>query len=204
MIKNYREYKIDEVITFQSTKETFGGLSNMAPGYSINVNDVIIRSSEALYQACRFPLFPEIQEEIVNQKSPMTAKMIGRKHLHKTRQDWDSVKFKIMEWCIMVKLSQNCDEFAALLLKTGDKPIVEVSKKDQIWAATISGENKLEGMNALGRLLMKVRDEFVKTGNCPDCIEPPTVSGMLLFDHPIDVVCGQHYERRILETVFSY
>jgi len=55
MSRNERKYKKEEVITFRSTKESFGALSNMASGFSILVNDVIIPSSEALYQACRYP-----------------------------------------------------------------------------------------------------------------------------------------------------
>ena len=96
MNTNERTYKKEEVITFRSTKESFGALSNMASGFSILVNDVIIPSSEALYQACRYPLFPAIQEEIINQNSPMTAKMISKKHYKYTRQDWEQKKYDIM------------------------------------------------------------------------------------------------------------
>lgn len=203
MSKNIRTYKIDEVVTFSSTKGAFGGLSNMAAGFSINVNGVIIRSTEALYQACRFPLFPEIQAEIIEQSSPMTAKMIARKHIEKTRQDWEEVKFKIMEWCIMVKLVQNWTTFSNVLLETGNKSIVEYSQKDKVWAATKAEAGMLEGINALGRILMKVRNEFVQQGYCPDCIEPPDVSGMLLFNHPIDVVCSQHIEQNDFEMALA-
>lgn len=99
-----RTYNSSEVIAFKSTKEEFGGLSNMAPGYSIRVNDVIIPSAEALYQACRFPLFPHIQEEIINQNSPMTAKMVSRKYTTHTRQDWEEIKYAVMYWVLKVKL----------------------------------------------------------------------------------------------------
>jgi len=188
-----REYLISEVITFRSTKAEFGGLSNMANGFSLNVNGVIIPSAEHLYQACRYPLFPSIQEEIIIQESPMTAKMISKKHLKYTRQDWDSVRFKIMRWCLEVKLSQNWEKFSEVLLKTGSKSIVEVSPKDKVWAAVLEGE-KLIGVNALGRLLMDIREKYVKTKDYHRCVEPLPLTGFLLFGNPIQEVCNEVFE----------
>ncbi len=185
-----RIYKKEEVITFKSTKERYGGLSNMAPGYSIRVNDVIIPSSEALYQACRFPLFPEIQQEIIEQNSPMTAKMISRKYSKHTRQDWEIVKYDIMYWALQVKLSQNFDKFSKLLIETGNKPIVELSNKDKDWAAVETNENTLIGKNALGRLLMQLRSEYIHKNKNIDCVEPINIIGFLLYGSDIETVCN--------------
>ena len=41
-----RTYLSNEVVAFQKTTAQFGGLSNMAAGYSLNINDVIIPSAE--------------------------------------------------------------------------------------------------------------------------------------------------------------
>jgi len=68
-----RTYNRLECITFRKTAEKFGGLSNMAGGYLLNVNGVKILTSEALYQACRFPHLPEVQRLIIAERSPMTA-----------------------------------------------------------------------------------------------------------------------------------
>lgn len=197
-----REYLTANVITFRSTKEEFGGLSNMAGGYSLNVNGVIIPSAEHLYQACRYPLFPAIQEEIIRQDSPMTAKMISKKYLKNTRQDWNEVRFKIMRWCLEVKLSQNWEKFSAVLLKTGSIPIVELSPKDKVWAAVREGD-KLIGTNALGRLLMDIRERYVKTKEYNRCIDPPSITGFLLFGNPIEEVCQEHFEDIFLEEEVS-
>ena len=70
-------YYIEECAAFRRTHEKYGGLSNMAGGYPIYIKDKYIRTSEALYQACRFPDHPQLQEEIIAQKSPMTAKSIS-------------------------------------------------------------------------------------------------------------------------------
>ena len=185
-----RIYKKGEVITFKSTKGQYGGLSNMAPGYSIRVNDVIIPSSEALYQACRFPLFPEIQHEIIEQNSPMTAKMISRKYSKHTRQDWEVVKYDIMYFALQVKLSQNFDKFSKLLTETSNAPIVELSNKDKDWAAIETNENTLIGKNALGRLLMQLRAEYIHKNTNIDCVEPINIIGFLLYGSDIETVCN--------------
>ena len=158
---NLRRYYIDECISFRKTDEEFGGLSNMASGYPIVVNEVYIRTSEALYQAMRYPDYPEIQKEIIEQKSPMAAKMISKKYRkEKTRLDWDSKRVAIMKWCLRVKLIQNQDTFGKLLLKTDNKDIVEESKKDKFWGAKRIDDEILEGTNALGRLLMELREIY--------------------------------------------
>lgn len=182
-------YHKKDIVSFRSTKEVFGGLSNMASGYTLFVNGVLILSSEALYQACRFPNHPEIQHKIIQQKSPMTAKMISRKYKHLTRSDWEAIKIDVMQWCLEIKLSQNWELFSKVLLSTGNRPIVEFSKKDKIWGAIDTGNGQLEGANALGELLVKLRDKYVKTNQRFECVEPLTIPNFLLYDNKIDWVC---------------
>lgn len=52
-------YKLDEAITFSKTNEDFGELSNMSSKFPSFINDIIISSSEALYQAMRYWFFLE-------------------------------------------------------------------------------------------------------------------------------------------------
>lgn len=156
-----REYENVESCTFRKTKEKYGGLSNMCAGYPLEVNGVHIRTSEALYQACRFPHLPEVQEVIIEQKSPMTAKMKSRKHTEKSRSDWKNIRVSVMRYSIAVKLAQNFSKFGRLLESTAEKPIVEESRKDGFWGAKKSEDGStLEGVNALGRLLMELREKY--------------------------------------------
>lgn len=155
-----RTYARGEVVVVYKTKEDFGGLSNMASGYPLQINGVRILTTEALYQACRFPHMPEVQREIIGQHSPMTAKMKSKPHRKNSRSDWDEVRYKVMRWCLRVKLAQNYAEFGRLLLATRDRPIVEQSRKDDYWGAKLADESgeTLVGQNVLGRLLMELRE----------------------------------------------
>ena len=177
-----RVYQVDKCISFRKTTEKFGGLSNMASGYPIVVNNIFIRTSEALYQALRYSQYPKIQEEIISQSSPMTAKMKSKKHIDKIREDWDTVRVHIMRWSLRIKLLQNKDTFGKLLLETGDVPIVEESSKDTFWGAKLI-DNRFEGMNVLGRLLMQLREEY-KQYNLY-VIKPLNIDNFDLYDMKI-------------------
>lgn len=199
-----RTYNKNEVITFSKTTAEFGGLSNMASGYSLFVNETNIANTEILYQACRFPLFPKIQEEIISQSNPMEAKEISRKYIQYSRQDWDVVKFDIMRWCLQVKLLQNYEKFSSLLLSTGDTPIVEFSMKDNVWGAVPVGKDLLKGKNALGRLLMEIREVYVKKSIEMEYVNSLNIPAFLLFDRPIDKAHKPEFVIKDLDDIYAY
>jgi ribA/ribD-fused uncharacterized protein len=184
-----RTYEPAEAAVFCKTTERFGGLSNMAGGFPLRVNGVNILTSEALYQACRFPHLPEVQRLIIDQKSPMTAKMKSKPYRDQSRPDWDSVRVRIMRWCLRVKLAQNWTTFGNLLSSTSDLPIVELSKKDDFWGAKPQEDGTLVGMNVLGRLLMELREQLKRaTGDDLKRVDPVPIDDFLLYEKPIGVV----------------
>lgn len=188
---NERTYNNFEVCYFRKTKEAFGGLSNMASGYPLCINGIDILTSEAIYQACRFPNLSDVQCKIIEQKSPMSAKMVGKPHRDKTRPDWDYVRIDLMRWSLRVKLAQNFLAFGMLLETTCNKTIVEESKKDRFWGAVREKEKPgiLRGVNALGRLLMELRQEYMSENRYKLLyVEPLKISDFLLFGKPIEPV----------------
>ncbi len=190
--QTFRTYNASEVVWFRKTKEAFGGLSNMASGYPLRVNGRQVLSSEALYQACRFPHLPEVQEKILAEKSPMTAKMVGKPYRKDSREDWEDVKIKVMRWCLRVKLAQNFFTFGKLLESTFDKSIVEDSAKDDFWGAIRDKENNeiLTGTNALGRLLMELRQFYNEKRFSQELfyVKPLNIPNFNLLGEPINVV----------------
>lgn len=148
----------DTSVIFRKTNEEFGGLSNMAAGYPLEICGKVWRTSEALYQALRFPDFIDVQQKIYVQASPMAAKMVSKPHrLSESRSDWDEFRVEIMFWCLEVKLFQHQEKFGELLRRTGTRDIVESSSKDKFWGAIEQNSGSLHGQNVLGRLLMRLR-----------------------------------------------
>lgn len=185
-----REYRRSESAVFLKTKEKYGGLSNMAGGFPLKVNGIDIRTSEALYQACRFPHIPKVQRLIIGQRSPMSAKMKSKPYRYNSRPDWDRVRVKIMRWCLRVKLAQNWEKFRDVLMETGDLPIVEHSRRDDFWGAKPIDEKTLVGVNALGRLLMELRESIKKEQIAPLLrVEPLSIPYFLFDNRKIEPIC---------------
>lgn len=182
-----RLYRRTDVVSFRTTSGIHGGLSNMAPGFPVILNGTRIRSVEALYQALRFPHLPDAQREIIQQHSPMTAKMVSRRFIDQTREDWDEVKIPIMRWCLRLKLAQNWEAFSGVLLATGKQPIVEDSRKDPFWGAVPKPGEQLEGQNVLGRLLMELREKLRTEGDSLRSLPNPSFSRARLFGEDLEV-----------------
>lgn len=196
-----RTYPRAESVVFLKTTGLFGGLSNMSGGYPIRVNGIRFLTSEALYQACRFPHLPDVQRMIIGENSPMTAKMKSKPYRKDSRPDWDRVRIKVMRWCLRVKLAQNWEMFSELLLRTGDRPIVEESRRDDFWGAKPQNEQSLVGMNVLGRLLMELRESVKARGPAGfQAIEAPDIPEFLLLDQPIGAVHAQRLDPRDAST----
>lgn len=143
-------------------------------------------ASEALYQALRFPDFPEIQTLILNAPKPKAAKLIARDHEDFTRTDWFDVRVAIMAWVLRMKLCQHVTTFGQLLDSTGDRAIVEFSKRDPFGGAASAGPNVLEGENVLGRLLIELRNEMRRAEHLLEIVPDPIIPGLQLLGLPIE------------------
>lgn len=196
----FRTYSRKEAVRFRKTTEAFGGLSNMAPGFPIFLLGHKIRTSEALYQACRFPHLPELQRLIINEGSPMTAKMRSKPYRKDTRPDWDLVRVPIMKWCLRLKLVNNWERFSTLLLSTGDQPIVEDSEKDDYWGAKPSESDLLSGRNVLGRLLMELREKLKTHAEELKTVEPVPIENFSLLGQAIPAVSIQSVSDEMAKT----
>lgn len=190
-----RIYDPENCIVICGSISDFSGYCNTAKGYPLVVNDVEIATSEALYQACRFSRYPEIQKKIIEQEDFLEAKGENEKSEKGfCRPDWHLFRIRIMRWCLRVKLLQNWENFGRLLLASGDRQIVEKStKNDSFWGTTeIAGKDLdglLVGRNIMGRLLFELR-ENLKSGNDPTSenfriLKPLQIEDFLLYGEPI-------------------
>ncbi len=181
-----QQYSRAEAAVFCKTHEPLGGLSNMALGFPLRVDGLVIPAVEQLYQACRFPHRPDLQQLLLDQASPMAAKMKSKRYRAETRPDWEEVKVGVMRWCLRLKLAQHWDYVSELLGSTGSKPIVEESHHDRFWGAVAVDAERLEGCNVLGQLLTELREQL-----CSEQVEelrvvdPPPIKDVLLLDKPI-------------------
>ena len=157
-------------VVFYTSKMPYFELSNMYHGMPIRIGEYVFNSSEALYQACKYDkdleVLPKnaktdianVRERILKAKTPMQAKMTQKCAVDYARDDWEDIKVDVMFAVLVLKATQH-ERFREILLSTGNKDIIEQSKKDRFWGAVIKGGNNniLYGHNVLGQLLMKLR-----------------------------------------------
>lgn len=173
---------------FRRAADEFGGLSNMTSEFHVLIADLEAWSSEALYQACRFPHRPDVQSMILSEHSPMTAKMRSKPYRDESRPDWHAVRVAVMRWCLRAKLASNWDTFGGLLLSTDDRAIVEESNKDPFWGAIPEPNDELVGENVLGRLLMELREQLRKHPEQLRELRPPAIPSFLLLGKPVPTI----------------
>ncbi|WP_020475989.1 NADAR family protein [Zavarzinella formosa] len=175
----------------------YGDLSNMSNAHPLTVNGVIVKSSEALYQVCKYPSHPDWQQDILDAPHAMQCKMKAGKagRPKEIRTDWLQVNVSIMRWVLRVKLACHPQRMAALLRWSGQAPFVELSRKDAFWGAVEEKEGVLKGENHLGRLLTELR-ENVRTkfaeGKEAELlkVEPLAIPDFNLLGHPITELAG--------------
>lgn len=157
MLVDMKTLKKENCVVFRKTHETFGGFSNMCGGYRIKNGLFEFQTSEHLYQVCKFTEHPDIQNELLSEKNPMIMKNKTKKYNRLVRKDWEEIKVDVMKWVLKGKFVCNFIKFGNLLIESGNKEIVEISKKDDFWGMKENGEEYV-GNNFLGKKLMNIRD----------------------------------------------
>ena len=94
----------------------------------------------------------DFQEYVATIGTAGAVKRLGRKA--KLRKDWDSYKFKVMNWAVREKFKD--PKLAQMLLDTGDQELIE----GNWWNDIVWGVCNGKGENHLGRILMEVRREL--------------------------------------------
>ena len=101
---------------------------------------------------------------------------------------WETDRIQIMRWALRMKLINNWYTFGDLLKSTGKKIIVEDSTKDTFWGAQLV-DNSFKGTNALGRLLMELREQYLEIEHKTFItLQPPQVSNFKILDNEITAI----------------
>lgn len=127
-------------------------LSNFYP-VEIEYEGLTYQSSEHAYQAAK-SLDPEVRKLFTDPKMLAgQAKKLGRKI--EARPDWNIVRADVMQDIISIKFDN--DELREKLLATAFRELIE----GNWWGDRYWGVCDGEGLNMLGRLLMKERDRLL-------------------------------------------
>ena len=155
-----RVYTKEQACPFRFTNAAWGAFSNFQPlGVPIAAGPWSFGTSEAAYQACKFPARPDVQQRIAEASTAREAAAIGRTPGLGIDPGWNAQRVDVMRWVLRMKREANAAEIDAVLAATGDRPIVEVSTRDPWWGARPVAD-RFEGHNVLGRLWMELRQQL--------------------------------------------
>ena len=189
-------YQNEACAPFMRSRDRFGKLSNMTFGFPLTVNEVRFQGPEGLYQALKFPQNPDHQNRIAQQRSGMEAKRVAYQEPD-IRPDWERVRVHAMAYTLAVKLQHHPQAFGQELLSTGNRPIVEMSRRDDFWGAKPQpGRAQLRGTNALGQLLTALREELRRQEEnslaaVETYLEGLTLDGLIINSKQVHPICIQ-------------
>ena len=153
-------------IAFTKVKLPYGWLGNMAP-YPITYENKRYKTTEALFQSLRFKDYPDVQEKIMNENSPMGAKMVAKSYKSLLEKDGYELlgiqDIEYMKICLKEKIKQH-PELVKQLLDTGDSILIEdCSSRPHgsglFWGSALKDGSWI-GKNVLGEMWMSERTEL--------------------------------------------
>jgi len=140
-----------EPIYFYSTQEEPYGVFSNFSAHPFALDGLRWATAEHYFQAQKFAGTAHV-EQIRRAPSPKEAARLGRERSRPLRADWEAVKDDVMRRAVRQKFEQY-PALRALLLDTGDTPLVENTTGDYYWGCGSDGSGK----NMLGQILMEVR-----------------------------------------------
>ncbi|WP_224815351.1 NADAR family protein [Hasllibacter sp. MH4015] len=142
-----------DTIYFYAQTDPYAEFSNFAP-FGVEMDGVYWRTVEHYFQAMKFH-DAAYRDRIRSASKPKDAKALGMTRAIPLRSDWEEVKDDIMYSAVSCKFRTHPGP-RDLLLGTGDARIVENAISDYYWGGGQDGS----GLNKLGEILMRVRDEL--------------------------------------------
>lgn len=156
-----------EIICFHNPEEENGYLSNWWLS-DFMVDGIKFTSAEQYMMYGKAKLFGdmETQAKILAVTDVAKIKALGREVKGFDDEVWKANREQIVYTGLKAKFRDNV-ELKEKLLSTGDAILAECAVHDRVWGIGMSMKDpnrfnteKWRGMNLLGKLLMRVRDEF--------------------------------------------
>jgi len=115
-------------------------------------------TAEHAFQALK-TLQPAERLKVRETPTPYAVKRLGKRVT--LREDWNSLRFEVMERVIRAKFSD--PELAVRLRETEERELIEGNNwRDTTWGCVRAQGGGWKGQNRLGKILMQVRAELLQ------------------------------------------
>jgi len=131
-------------------------------------NGITFTRGEQYMMYCKAIIFNDLEtaDAIMSTDNPREQKELGRAVSNYNDAVWSEVREQVMVEGLTEKFKQ-IPKLKEALLATGDTIIAEASPYDLVWGIGFTADqpeatdqSKWRGLNLLGKVLMKVRDEI--------------------------------------------
>ena len=152
-------------VWFKKVAEEYGWMGNMAP-YPIKFDGKVWLTSESLFQSMRYD-DDSVKEMIRVEKSPMGAKMKAKKYRDQmVVVPMSELDVENMRKCVKMIFDAH-PQLKRQLMNTKDSFIYEDignrnGERHKFWGAKKWSESEGDGNNMMGKILMDLREEYLK------------------------------------------
>lgn len=155
----------DTHVYFYSGREVFSNWHSTISQFRDPLQNILFDNAEQAFMWYKATFFGNdgIAAEAAAETDPRAVKALGRKVQFYDDKSWECVRLGYMTYVNLLKYQQNA-HFAAELLATGDRILVEASVPDRIWGVGLDESDprildsaQWRGRNLLGEALMTVR-----------------------------------------------
>ncbi len=124
--------------------------------HPITLDGEVYPTAEHAFQALKTD--DPVERRLVREApAPYAAKRLGKRVT--LRDGWDARRFAVMERVVRAKFQDPA--LKAALLATGDRELIEGNTwRDTTWGCVRAKDGTWKGRNALGKLLMALREEL--------------------------------------------
>ena len=164
-------------VSSSTNQETYGFFGELNPlsnfhACEFDVNGFTYHSSEQYIQAKKAEYFGavETKKDILNSETASECKDLAKSIDNYDSESWNKIAREKCEPGILEKFTQN-PRLGNFLISTGNKKILECSY-DKVWGIGVPlkdkdclKEDKWNGENLLGEILMSIRDKLQPTSN---------------------------------------
>jgi len=151
----------EAVIPFAKVTLPFGWLGNMAP-YPVQYDGMWWKTTEALFQALRFPENSPVRVKIWKQGNPMAAKMVAKPfEAERVVVRCSDKDLENMRLCLELKIKTHRKVREGLMATKGKILVENVTnrrRKNEPWGMKLV-DGVWVGENLLEALWMEIRDE---------------------------------------------
>uniref|UniRef100_A0A0N5C1Q1 DUF1768 domain-containing protein n=1 Tax=Strongyloides papillosus TaxID=174720 RepID=A0A0N5C1Q1_STREA len=171
-MRSYESFTVIEG-TFVLFKGSQSPLSNFYRKIFYNSEGVRFFTAEHHYQYCKAIRFKDYRmaRRIVNVRSPLMAKRLGRQISNFNEFTWSTIKKNVMYETLKLKFQNRSmkNELRRFYLMSGSnrkRTFIEYSDNDTYWGARLIDNDaainyqNLQGQNQMGRILTRIASEL--------------------------------------------